>query len=143
MSAHPNNVTFLISCVWLHNIVTFICRHLYPDKRENLDKLRQHLLESSNEMAPLKVWQVQELSLQAAERIMSSPKEEALKVLTNIAQNFPLQVSKFIGSPAFRQHDRNVDSVQLTGLLVWYVECIALWKEHGVATYPLLVLSWF
>jgi len=44
-------------------------------------------------MAPLKVWQVQELSLQAAERIMSSPKEEALKVLTNIAQNFPLQVS--------------------------------------------------
>jgi hypothetical protein len=48
-------------------------------------------------MAPLKVWQVQELSLQAAERIMSSPKEEALKVLTNIAQNFPLQVSKFTG----------------------------------------------
>jgi hypothetical protein len=52
-------------------------------------------------MAPLKVWQVQELSLQAAERIMSSPKEEALKVLTNIAQNFPLQVSKFTGINAF------------------------------------------
>lgn len=44
-------------------------------------------------MAPLKVWQFQELSLQAAERIMSAPKEEALKVFTNIAQNFPMQVS--------------------------------------------------
>jgi hypothetical protein len=69
--------------------------------KENLDKLRLLLLESSNEMTPLKVWQVQELSLQAAERIMSSPKEEALKVLTNIAQNFPLQVSKFTVISAF------------------------------------------
>lgn len=44
-------------------------------------------------MAPLKVWQFQELSLQAAERIMNAPKEEALKVFINIAQNFPMQVS--------------------------------------------------
>ena len=47
-------------------------------------------------MAPLKVWQVQELSLQAAQRIISAPKEEALKVFTHIAQNFPLQVISFI-----------------------------------------------
>lgn len=47
-------------------------------------------------MAPLKVWQFQELSLQAAERIMSAPKDEALKVFTNIAQNFPLQVGFII-----------------------------------------------
>ncbi|PSN48119.1 UDP-glucose:glycoprotein glucosyltransferase [Blattella germanica] len=71
-------------------------KQLYPDMKDNLDKLRLHLLESSNEMAPLKVWQVQELSLQAAERIMSSPKEEALKVLTNIAQNFPLQARSLV-----------------------------------------------
>ena len=61
-------------------------------------------------MAPLKVWQVQELSLQAAERIMSSPKEEALKVLTNIAQNFPLQVSKFTGSIISNHCERAVNS---------------------------------
>lgn len=72
--------------------------------------MRLHLLESTNEMAPLKVWQVQELSLQAAERIMSSPKEEALKVLTNIAQNFPLQVSKFTGSNISDQCERDVSS---------------------------------
>ncbi|XP_063224607.1 UDP-glucose:glycoprotein glucosyltransferase isoform X2 [Bacillus rossius redtenbacheri] len=66
-------------------------RVLYPDEAEGLDALRQHLLESSNDMAPLKVWQVQDLSLQAAARVMASPREEALKVLANIAQNFPLQ----------------------------------------------------
>lgn len=47
-------------------------------------------------MAPLKVWQFQELSLQAAERIMNAPKEEALKVFTNIAQNFPKQAKSLV-----------------------------------------------
>lgn len=61
--------------------------------KKELDKFKSHLEEASNEMVPLKVWQFQELSLQAAERIMTSPKEEALKVLINIAQNFPMQVS--------------------------------------------------
>lgn len=69
---------------------------LYPDKIDNLDKFRQALIESSNEMAPLKAWQFQELSLQAAERIMSSAKEEALHVLTHIAQNFPLQARTLV-----------------------------------------------
>lgn len=49
-------------------------------------------------MAPLKVWQFQELSLQAAERIMSSPKEESLKVFTHIAQNFPMQAKSLVRS---------------------------------------------
>lgn len=47
-------------------------------------------------MAPLKVWQFQELSLQAAERIMSAPKDEALKVFTHTAQNFPLQAKALV-----------------------------------------------
>ncbi|RZC41026.1 UDP-glucose:glycoprotein glucosyltransferase, partial [Asbolus verrucosus] len=69
---------------------------LFPDLKKDLDKFRQHLEESSNEMAPLKVWQFQELSLQAAERIMSAPKDEALKVFTNIAQNFPMQAKGLV-----------------------------------------------
>lgn len=67
---------------------------MFPELKKDLDKFKQHLEETSNEMAPLKVWQFQELSLQAAERIMNAPKEEALKVFTNIAQNFPMQVNK-------------------------------------------------
>lgn len=61
-----------------------------------MEKFKQHLQETSNEMAPLKVWQFQELSLQAAERVMSAPKDEALKVFTHIAQNFPLQAKGLV-----------------------------------------------
>lgn len=57
-----------------------------------MEKFRQELLESSSELAPLKVWQFQELSLQAAQRILTAPKEEVLNVMTFIAQNFPTQV---------------------------------------------------
>ncbi|XP_017781204.1 PREDICTED: UDP-glucose:glycoprotein glucosyltransferase [Nicrophorus vespilloides] len=69
---------------------------LFPDHKKDLEKFKQYLEETSNEMAPLKVWQFQELSLQAAERIMSAPKEEALKVFTNIAQNFPMQAKGLV-----------------------------------------------
>ena len=42
-------------------------------------------------MAPLKVWQLQDLSLQAAGKILSAPAEDQLKVFTDLAQNFPSQ----------------------------------------------------
>ena len=43
---------------------------LNPDLSPKLDKLKQSLLDETKELAPLKVWQLQELSLQAAERIL-------------------------------------------------------------------------
>lgn len=58
-----------------------------------LDKLQTHLLETSHEIGALKVWQFQELSHQAAERITNSPINEAINVLTDISQNFPMQVN--------------------------------------------------
>lgn len=54
--------------------------------------MQNHLLETSHEIGALKVWQFQELSHQAAERIMNSPSKEAIKILSDIAQNFPMQV---------------------------------------------------
>ncbi|XP_065164353.1 UDP-glucose:glycoprotein glucosyltransferase isoform X2 [Atheta coriaria] len=71
-------------------------KSIFPDHKQQLDKFKQHLEESSNEMAPLKVWQFQELSLQAAERIMNAPRDEALKVFTNLAQNFPMQAKALV-----------------------------------------------
>lgn len=65
---------------------------MYPNKQLELDKLQTHLLETSHEIGALKVWQFQELSYQAAERIMNSPTNEAINVLTDISQNFPMQV---------------------------------------------------
>ncbi|XP_030212800.1 UDP-glucose:glycoprotein glucosyltransferase 1 [Gadus morhua] len=62
---------------------------LYPEIKEQLKELRKHLVESTNEMAPLKVWQMQDLSFQTAARILSAPAAEALNVMRDLSQNFP------------------------------------------------------
>lgn len=64
-------------------------RKLYPHLKEQLDQFRAHLKESSHEMAPLKVWQLQDLSFQAAQRVVSSDPKSALKVLRDLSQNAP------------------------------------------------------
>ncbi|XP_068184854.1 UDP-glucose:glycoprotein glucosyltransferase 2 [Antennarius striatus] len=61
----------------------------HPEFKQQLDELRQHLLESTNDMLPLKVWELQDLSFQAAARIMSAPKFDALKLMQDLSQNFP------------------------------------------------------
>lgn len=65
-------------------------KDLHPDLKERLDEYRKHLLESTLELAPLKAWQMQDLSLQAAQRIMESPANEALSLLEDLSQNFPV-----------------------------------------------------
>jgi UDP-glucose:glycoprotein glucosyltransferase len=65
---------------------------LYPDEQKKLNDLYTYLMENNHEIGALKVWQFQELSYQAAERIMNSPTGEAINVLTDISQNFPMQV---------------------------------------------------
>ncbi|XP_047466764.1 UDP-glucose:glycoprotein glucosyltransferase 1 isoform X2 [Mugil cephalus] len=62
---------------------------LYPELKEQLKELRKHLVESTNEMAPLKVWQMQDLSFQTAARILAAPAAEALSVMKDLSQNFP------------------------------------------------------
>ncbi|XP_034530985.1 UDP-glucose:glycoprotein glucosyltransferase 1 [Notolabrus celidotus] len=62
---------------------------VYPELKEQLKELRKHLVESTNEMAPLKVWQMQDLSFQTAARILAAPAAEALNVMRDLSQNFP------------------------------------------------------
>ncbi|XP_078118091.1 UDP-glucose:glycoprotein glucosyltransferase 2 isoform X2 [Sander vitreus] len=64
-------------------------KKLHPELQEQLVELRKHLLESTDDMVPLKVWEMQDLSVQAAARIMSVPKFDALKLLQDLSQNFP------------------------------------------------------
>ncbi|XP_011341647.1 UDP-glucose:glycoprotein glucosyltransferase isoform X1 [Ooceraea biroi] len=71
-------------------------KKLYPEQHAELDKIQTHLLETSHEIGAFKVWQFQELSHQAAERIMKSPSAESLNVLTDISQNFPMQAKSLI-----------------------------------------------
>ncbi|KAJ8357028.1 hypothetical protein SKAU_G00198220, partial [Synaphobranchus kaupii] len=62
---------------------------LYPELKEQLKELRKHLVESTNDMAPLKVWQMQDLSYQTAARILAAPSVDALTVMRDLSQNFP------------------------------------------------------
>ncbi|KAL3049428.1 hypothetical protein OYC64_008810 [Pagothenia borchgrevinki] len=62
---------------------------VYPELKEQLKELRKHLVESTNEMSPLKVWQMQDLSFQTAARILAAPAAEALTVMKDLSQNFP------------------------------------------------------
>uniref|UniRef100_A0A452TRP9 UDP-glucose ceramide glucosyltransferase-like 1 n=1 Tax=Ursus maritimus TaxID=29073 RepID=A0A452TRP9_URSMA len=59
-------------------------RDLHPDLKGQLKELRKHLVESTNEMAPLKVWQLQDLSFQTAARILAAPIELALVVMKDL-----------------------------------------------------------
>ncbi|CAB4060497.1 HUGT [Lepeophtheirus salmonis] len=61
----------------------------FPDMKDKLDEFKQHVKDQNNDMAPMKVWQLQDLSMQASERIINSPQKDQLSVLTDIAQNFP------------------------------------------------------
>ncbi|XP_076026136.1 UDP-glucose:glycoprotein glucosyltransferase 2 isoform X2 [Genypterus blacodes] len=61
----------------------------HPELEEQLVELRKHLLESTNDLAPLKVWELQDLSFQAAARITSVPKYDGLKLMRDLSQNFP------------------------------------------------------
>ncbi|XP_072300712.1 UDP-glucose:glycoprotein glucosyltransferase 2 isoform X2 [Eucyclogobius newberryi] len=61
----------------------------HPELKEGLSELRKHLLESMNDLAPLKVWELQDLSFQAAAKILSAPKFDSLKILQDLSQNFP------------------------------------------------------
>ncbi|XP_033842246.1 UDP-glucose:glycoprotein glucosyltransferase 2 isoform X1 [Periophthalmus magnuspinnatus] len=61
----------------------------HPELKEELGELRKHLLESMNDLAPLKVWELQDLSFQAAAKILSAPKFDTLKIMQDLSQNFP------------------------------------------------------
>ncbi|XP_065177513.1 UDP-glucose:glycoprotein glucosyltransferase 1-like [Sycon ciliatum] len=67
-----------------------VLKKRFPEEHENLRKLRTHLVEGTNEMAPLKVWQLQDLSYQASQRILSSEPTDALRVMRDISQNIPM-----------------------------------------------------
>ncbi|XP_061735029.1 UDP-glucose:glycoprotein glucosyltransferase 2 isoform X2 [Nerophis ophidion] len=64
-------------------------KNSHPDLQDQLGELRKHLVDSTNDMAPLKVWELQDLSFQAAARILSVPKFDVLKLMRDLSQNFP------------------------------------------------------
>ncbi|XP_035249636.1 UDP-glucose:glycoprotein glucosyltransferase 2 isoform X2 [Anguilla anguilla] len=84
----------------------------YPELQKQLGEFQKHLLESSNDMAPLKVWELQDLSFQAAARIMSATKFDALKLLRDISQNFPSQARSLTRVAVNQEMRREIEGNQ-------------------------------
>lgn len=62
-------------------------KQLNPGDNEKLDEFKKHLFESTLELAPLKAWQMQDLSLQAAQRMIEADSTDALSILEVKIQN--------------------------------------------------------
>lgn len=49
----------LYKIILLIHVLSVLYRELHPDQKEDLKKLRNHLISSSSELAALKVWELQ------------------------------------------------------------------------------------
>lgn len=87
-------------------------KELYPDKAKKLEEFGQHLLDSSKEIATLKVWELQELSLQTASRVLSLPKQDQLRTLRDIVQNFPVHAKGLIHVPVSSDMRKEIEKNQ-------------------------------
>ncbi|XP_064568672.1 UDP-glucose:glycoprotein glucosyltransferase 2 isoform X5 [Zonotrichia leucophrys gambelii] len=87
-------------------------KRMHPDLKNNLMEFKKHLIETTNNMEPLKVWEMQDLSFQAATRIMSTPVYDALKVMKDIAQNFPIRARSLTRVPVDKKMQREIEANQ-------------------------------
>ncbi|KAK6033739.1 UDP-glucose:Glycoprotein Glucosyltransferase [Ostertagia ostertagi] len=63
-------------------------KKIHSDSSDHLESFKMHLKEMQD-LGPLKQWQLQDLSFQAAQRIISEEGENALQTLTQLSQDFP------------------------------------------------------
>ncbi|XP_073899219.1 UDP-glucose:glycoprotein glucosyltransferase 2 isoform X3 [Castor canadensis] len=89
----------------VHGFLFGKLKELYSDLRDNLTIFQKYLIESNKEMIPLKVWELQDLSFQAASQIMSTPVYDAIKLMKDISQNFPIK-DRSLTRIAVNQHMR-------------------------------------
>ncbi|XP_019384043.1 PREDICTED: UDP-glucose:glycoprotein glucosyltransferase 2 [Crocodylus porosus] len=87
-------------------------RQMYPNLKDNLKEFRKYLSESANNMELLKVWELQDLSFQAASQIRSSPVYDALTVMKDIAQNFPIKARSLTRVPVNQQMKNEIEENQ-------------------------------
>jgi len=86
-------------------------RELHPELKTELKEFRTHLFESATEITPFKVWELQDLSYQASEKILtlaSTGPEEALTYLRDISQNFPTMARSLARLPVSSEFKKEV-----------------------------------
>lgn len=65
-----------------------LLKELHPDSIEQIESFRVNLKES-DELTPLKRWELQDLSYQAAQKIVNAGPADAIGTLEEYSQNFP------------------------------------------------------
>ena len=68
----------------------------FPEKSAKLEEFQNYLLDKNKEIPTLKVWELQEISLQATKKILTAEKTNSLNVLREICQNFPTESRNLI-----------------------------------------------
>ena len=90
----------------------------FPEDAEKLRLFRQHIVDSSNELTPLKVWQLQDLSYQTVATAMNT--EDPLEALQDYSQNFPSRVKKIVKTKASDKFKKaiakNIKTLQENGV---------------------------
>ncbi|KAL3084473.1 hypothetical protein niasHS_009244 [Heterodera schachtii] len=79
----------------LHGFNFSLLREKYAHLRDNLRQFQLHLAEL-DELSPLKQWEIADIDLQAAQRVMDASPEEALVQLTDLSQNFPIRARSLV-----------------------------------------------
>ncbi|KAH0517336.1 UDP-glucose:glycoprotein glucosyltransferase 2 [Microtus ochrogaster] len=105
-------------------------KEIYSNLKDNLTVFQKYLIKSSKAMMPLKVWELQDLSFQAASQIMSTPVYDAINLMKDIAQNFPIKAR--IGFVFILNTENEVDGTADAGVALWrafnYIE-----ERHGTS----------
>uniref|UniRef100_A0A8C8SQ04 UDP-glucose ceramide glucosyltransferase-like 1 n=1 Tax=Pelusios castaneus TaxID=367368 RepID=A0A8C8SQ04_9SAUR len=87
-------------------------KQMYPDLKDNLKELRKHLIQSTNNLEPLKIWELQDLSFQAASQIISAPAYKALKLMKDLAQNYPIKARSLTRIPVNQKMRHEIEKNQ-------------------------------
>eukprot|EP00045_Choanoeca_perplexa_P016030 m.211199 g.211199 ORF g.211199 m.211199 type:complete len:1566 (-) comp17147_c0_seq4:48-4745(-) len=94
-----------------------VLREQHPDLQDNLAKLQRQLVDTPTEVHTLKAWELQDVDMAAAARVLSSP--TPLKTLQTLSHNFPtlqhLLASSDIPDALRNEITRNQQSLQYMG----------------------------
>ena len=81
----------------------------------NLEEFRSHLLQGAAELPELKLWQLQELGLQAAQRAATAGPSFALGVMRDLAQNLPVQAKPLARTQVSKELRQEIKKNQKVG----------------------------
>ncbi|XP_059174574.1 UDP-glucose:glycoprotein glucosyltransferase 1-like isoform X2 [Physella acuta] len=81
---------------------------LHPELKSQLREFKNHLMDSATELTPFKVWQLQDLSYQAGQKIVSASGLDCLQYLRDISQNFPTQARSLVRTTVTNEFKKEV-----------------------------------